>query len=103
MSSTSAPQATNRRRAIGFRSVLFVVDREQSTLDRLVSDLRRRFGDDFTVVGETSQREGLDALEAMAEDGESVALLLVAETASEFLERAHELHPWAKRVLLVDR
>ena len=39
----------------------------------------------------------------MAAANEPVALLLVDDAASEFLARAHELHPRAKRVLLVDR
>ena len=34
---------------------------------------------------------------------EPVALLLVDDAAPDFLARAHELHPGAKRVLLVDR
>ena len=39
----------------------------------------------------------------MAAANEPVALLLVDDAASDFLARAHELHPRAKRVLLVDR
>ena len=42
-------------------------------------------------------------LQEVAAADEAVALLLVDDAASEFLAQAHELHPWAKRVLLVDR
>jgi thioredoxin reductase (NADPH) len=83
--------------------VLFVVDHDPNSLDAMVSDLSGRFGNDFAVRGETSPDAALVALEGLAAAGEPVALLLVDELASNFLARAHELHPRAKRVLLVDR
>ena len=47
---------------------------------------------------------GAETLAELAAEQRPVALLLVDDTASEaFLARAHELHPHAKRVLLVDR
>ena len=69
----------------------------------LLSDLTRRFGNDFTVKGETSPESALAALREMAATDEPVALLLVDDAASDVLAHAHELHPRAKRVLLVDR
>ena len=84
--------------------MLFVVDRDPSSLEVLLSDLARRFGNDFTVRGETSPEAAHGALGEMATANEPVALLLVDDDiAPDFLERAHELHPRAKRVLLVDR
>jgi thioredoxin reductase (NADPH) len=83
--------------------VLFVVDREPKSLDAVLSDLSRRFGNDFAVRGESSSEVALATLQAMAAAHEPVALLLVDDAASDFLARAHELHPQAKRVLLVDR
>jgi thioredoxin reductase (NADPH) len=83
--------------------VLFVVDRDPNSLDVLLSDLARRFGNDFALRGETSPDAALAALQKMAAANEPVALLLVDDTAPEFLARAHEFHPGAKRVLLVDR
>ena len=84
--------------------VMFVVDHNSNALDWLVSDLSRRFGNDFAVTGTTSPEEALRTLTELAAEQWPVALLLVADTASEaFLARAHELHPHAKRVLLVDR
>ena len=83
--------------------VLFVLDDDPTSLDVLLSDLARRFGNDFTVTGDTSPATALSALEQMAAANEPVALLLVNEDAVDFLQRAHELHPQAKRVLLVDR
>src|SRR3954468_18303435 len=83
--------------------VLFVVDDDPYSLDVLLSDLSRRFGNYFTVRGEASSEAARSALQEMAAANEPVALLLVDDAASELLERAHELHPRAKRVLLVDR
>src|SRR5262249_10796804 len=85
------------------RPVLFVLDRDERSLEALLRDLTRRFGNDFTVQGESSAEVALAALEALTESETPVALLLVEDGAPEFLMRAHELHPRAKRVLLVDR
>jgi thioredoxin reductase (NADPH) len=83
--------------------VLFVLDGDTKSLDVLVDDLSRRFGNDFTVRGDSSPETALGTLEKLAQAGEPVALMLVAGDSAEFLARAHELHPGAKRVLLVDR
>jgi thioredoxin reductase (NADPH) len=85
------------------RPVLFVLDHDASFLDVLTADLTRRFGNDFTVTGESSSEAALASLEALAKANEPVALLLFEDSQSEFLARAHELHPRAKRVLVVDR
>jgi len=83
--------------------VLLVVDHDPNSLAVVLSDLSRRFGSNFAVRGETSPEAALAALQAMADANETVALLLVDDAASGFLARAQELHPGAKRVLLVDR
>jgi len=83
--------------------VLFVIDDDPSSLDVLLSDLSRRFGNDFVLRGDTSPEAALAALQEMAAASEPVALLLVDDATPDFLARAHELHPGAKRVLLVDR
>jgi thioredoxin reductase (NADPH) len=83
--------------------VLFVVDHDQNPVDLLLSGLSRRFGNDFTVRGRTSPEAALAALQEMATSNQPVALLLVDDAASDVLAPAHELHPRAKRVLLVDR
>jgi len=81
--------------------VLFVVDHDTSSLRELLSDLTRRFGDDFTVKGDSSPEAALVALQEMASADEPVALMLVGGSPTEFLARAHELHPHAQRVLLI--
>src|SRR2546421_6051143 len=82
--------------------VLFVLEHDPSALNVLMADLSRRFGNDFTVMGRTSPGAALTALQDLASAARAVALLLVDGGSSEdFLTRAHELHPRAKRVLLV--
>ncbi len=85
------------------RPVLFVFDHDRNSLDAVVGDLARRFGSDFDVRGDSSEDAALVALDELASANEPVALLLVEAGASKLLTRAHELHPRAKRVLLVDR
>ena len=87
----------------GAMPVLFVVDHDPGSLSELLSDLSRRFGNDFRVRGEASADRALVALQEMATANERLALLLVDDAAADVLARAHELHPRAKRVLLVDR
>jgi thioredoxin reductase (NADPH) len=98
---SSRTHSIGRPRAVG--PVLFVLDEEPTSLDVILSDLIRRFGNDFTVTGEPSPEAALCVLQQMAAANQPVALLLVNEDAAEFLACAHELHPRAKRVLLVDR
>jgi thioredoxin reductase (NADPH) len=84
--------------------VLFVVNCDRTALDVLLAALSRRFGNDFAVMGKTSPDAALTELQALATAERPVALLLSDDAAPEgFLPQAHELHPRAKRVLLVDR
>jgi thioredoxin reductase (NADPH) len=88
--------------------VLFIIDDDAGTAHALRDDLARRFGKDFRIIGETSASAGLSVLRGLAELHERVALLIADHDLSgmrgvDFLARAHELHPQAKRVLLVDR
>lgn len=82
---------------------LFVLDRDRRSLEVLISDLSRRFGNDFAVIGRRSPADALETLGQMAAAHQPVALLLVDDSAGGLLARAHALHPRASRVLLVDR
>jgi thioredoxin reductase (NADPH) len=79
------------------------VDRDPGSLDTLVAALSRRFGHGFAVRGEVSTEAAIGTLHDMAARSRPLALLLVDDTAVDLLAQAHELHPHAKRVLLVDR
>jgi thioredoxin reductase (NADPH) len=87
---------------------LFVIDDDPGVMQALRGDLSRRFSEDFHIIGESSASVGLSVLRGLADSGGLVALLIVdhhmGEMAGvEFLGRAHEIHPLAKRVLLVER
>ena len=90
------------------RPALFVIDDDAGVVRALRDDLGRRFGEDFRVIGESSAAAGLAALRELADCTSRVALLIVDHDMSEmpgadFLARAHDMHPLAKRVLLVER
>lgn len=88
---------------IGTLPVLFALDCDPHALDVLLSDLTRRFGNDFAVRGRSSSEAALAELDELADSDQPVALLLIDDAAQQLLPRAHELHPRAKRVLMVDR
>jgi thioredoxin reductase (NADPH) len=88
--------------------VLFVIDDDPGVVRALSGDLSRRFSEDFQVIGESSAAAGLAALLRLTSERQKVALLIVDQDMSEmtgvdFLAQAHQLHPHAKRVLLVER
>jgi thioredoxin reductase (NADPH) len=88
--------------------VLFIVDHRKDVLETLASDLRHRFGMDYDIRTGASAEDGLSELESLADDGATVALVIVAEELPDggglgLLEQAHRLHPEARRILIVDR
>jgi len=88
--------------------ILFLVNDQDRVLDALAGDLARRFGVDYRILGERSPAAALATLAQLAAGSEEVALLIAAQRMRqmpgvEFLVRAHELQPAAKRVLLVGR
>jgi thioredoxin reductase (NADPH) len=88
--------------------VIFVIDDDVGVLNALRDDLSRRFGEDFHVTGASTAAAGLAMLRELAGRHEPVALLIVDHDMSDmpgvgFLACAHEMHPLAKRVLLVER
>jgi thioredoxin reductase (NADPH) len=88
--------------------ILFLVDDRPEVLKALAADLSRRFGTDHRVLAETSPTAALETLLRLAEEAQEVAVVVAGQRMAElagvpFLLRAHELHPSAKRVLLVGR
>ena len=87
------------------RPNLLAVDDDVSVLEAVVQDLRRQYGEEYRVLRAASGQAALDTLELLKPRGEPVALLLSDQrmpgmTGVDFLERARELYPEAKRVLL---
>ena len=87
------------------RPNLLVVDDDVSVLEAVVQDLRRQYGSEYRVMRAASGQAALDTLSQLKTRQEPVALLLSDQrmpgmTGVEFLERAQEFYPHAKRVLL---
>jgi thioredoxin reductase (NADPH) len=90
------------------KPVLLLVADERPLLEALASDLTRRFGNDYRILCELAPGDGLAALEALAAEGQPVALLIADQrmrsmSGVDFLVTAHPLVPYAKRILLVER
>jgi thioredoxin reductase (NADPH) len=87
------------------RPILLAVDDDVSVLEAVVQDLRRQYGAEYRVMRAASGQAALDTLAQLNVRQEPVALLLSDQrmpgmTGVEFLERARELYPDARRVLL---
>ena len=88
------------------KPVLVVVHHDRETLAALERDLSRRFGADYQVLAADTPAAALAALGARSRAGAQAAVLLADQglqgmTGIQFLSRAHELYPAAKRVLLI--
>ena len=88
------------------RPVLLVVDDDPAALRAMCRELDVRYGRDYHVVCEDSVAGAERALRTLRETGEAVALVLadhrLAETSgAELLALTRQLHPLAKRALLV--
>ena len=86
--------------------VLVAVDDNPDALEAVEAQLSPRYEGDYRVEGLSDPEEALRKLAQLARDGDDVALVLVGEslsreTGGELLERAHQLHPHAKRGLVV--
>ncbi len=88
-------------------TILVVAD-DGRLLDALAGDLERRFGGGYRILAERSPAGALAALARLAEGPGPVALVIAARQMRDtdglaVLQRAHELLPSAKRVLLEHR
>jgi thioredoxin reductase (NADPH) len=87
------------------RPILLAIDDDINVLEAVVQDLRRQYGSSYRVLRAGSGQAALDTLLQLKVREESVALLLSDQrmpgmTGVEFLEKAQEIYPKAKRVLL---
>jgi thioredoxin reductase (NADPH) len=87
--------------------ILFVVDDDSESLERIESELVRRYGADYRIVCERSASAALDRLKEMREAGEEVAVLLCDQWMPEMegirlLDEADNFYPLAKRILLIE-
>ncbi len=87
------------------RPILFAIDDDTSVLEAVVQDLRRQYGKEYRIVRAAGGQAALDTTIQLRERGESIALFLSDQrmpgmTGVDFLTRAIDLYPDAKRVLL---
>ncbi|ORB71256.1 FAD-dependent oxidoreductase [Mycobacterium scrofulaceum] len=87
------------------KPVLLTVDDDPSVSRAVARDLRRQYGDRHRIVRADSGPDALDTLKELKLRGETVAVLIAdyrmpQMSGIEFLERAMDLYPAARRVLL---
>jgi len=87
------------------KPVIWTVDDDADVLRAVERDLRRHYGDRYKVISADSGVSALDATKQLKLRNEPVALFLVDQrmprmSGVEFLEKAIELYPEAKRALL---
>src|SRR5215218_1869816 len=87
------------------KPVIWTVDDDPDVLRAVERDLRRHYGDRYRVISADSGTSALEATRQLKLRNEPVALFLVDQrmprmSGVEFLEKAIELYPDAKRALL---
>src|SRR6476661_3554758 len=87
------------------KPVIWTVDDDPDVLRAVERDLRRHYGDRYKVISADSGVSALEAVKQLKLRNEPVALFLVDQrmprmSGVEFLEKALEIYPEAKRALL---
>ncbi|MFA6056837.1 MAG: FAD-dependent oxidoreductase [Taibaiella sp.] len=85
--------------------IIFSIDDDPQVLRAISRDLKSKYRQDFKVMSTTSVKEALEALLEIKNKGEHVALFVSDQRMPEmegvdFLEKAMDFFPEAKRVLL---
>src|SRR5271155_5014151 len=104
MTSESSPQAGASQVTRG-RTAIVTVDDDPDVSRAVARDLRRRYGEQHRIVRAESGEAALDALRQMKLRGDLVAAILADYrmpelNGIEFLERAMDIYPGARRGLL---
>jgi thioredoxin reductase (NADPH) len=89
----------------GRKPLILALDSSPEAIERITGELQR-YARDYSVVCGVSAEDALTQLESMRDAGSRVALVLAAQSlpgvpGSEVLARVHDLHPHAKRALLI--
>ncbi len=79
---------------------------DSGTQDRVEAELRKRYGADYQVIKAGSANAALGVLGELSDAGRQVSLVLADQwlsgsTGTELLARVRQLHPAARRVLLI--
>ncbi len=89
------------------RPAFLVVDDDSHAAAALKRALDRRFGADYQIITEGSPEAGLSVLARLRDRGGQVALVIADQwmpqmTGTDFLLRAHQIHPVARRAPIFD-
>jgi thioredoxin reductase (NADPH) len=95
------------RQPRAFRPVILAVDDDPGGLERIERELRKRYAADYEIACEGSAEAGLERLRDLRTSGEEVAVVLASQLMSEmtgvdFLTRANQVFPTARRLALTD-
>jgi thioredoxin reductase (NADPH) len=87
------------------RPAILAVDDEPTVLAAVARDLRRGFGEHYRILRAGSGQEALELLSELRRRGENLALVIADQRmpgmeGTEFLVKARQVYPEAKRVLL---
>src|SRR5256884_1817397 len=86
--------------------IILAVEDEPDVLRDLERDIAKRSSADYQVLTSESPQRGLERLAAAQREKAEVAIVIASQRMSsmsgiDFLVRAHELHPLARRALLI--
>jgi len=88
------------------KPILMAVDDNPVDLKMIQAELFKRYADDYEIICDSSSESSLQRLSALKREGAQVVFVIAAHnmatiTGLEFLQQVHELHPHARRVLLL--
>src|SRR5215813_6170119 len=89
------------------RPAFLIVDDDPEAVAALEEALNRRLAADYQIIAESSPERGLSVLQRLRDRGDHVAVVIAdlwmpQMTGTEFLLRAHKIHPAARRALIAD-
>lgn len=101
----NAPSSAAGAGTAGMRAAIVTVDDDPGVSRAVARDLRRRYGERHRIVRAESGADALEALAEMKLRGEQAAVILAdfrmpEMNGIEFLERAMDIYPAARRALL---
>jgi thioredoxin reductase (NADPH) len=101
----SEPASSNVEGREGDLPLILAVDDDAEALERITGELQR-YARDYKVICGPSSEAALAQLESLRDRDAAVAIVLAARgrqelKGEELLARVHELHPHAKRALLI--
>jgi len=85
--------------------VILIVDDEIQVLNAVERDLRQHYAKEYRIIKASSGKEGLETVQKLKQRNDQIALFLVDQRmpemgGTEFLAKAKEIYPEAKKALL---